>query len=193
MILSSIPMAAASDVIPSRSSTNSSPPSRATVSCGRTASFNRMLTCLSNASPNSWPRESLTFLNPSRSIRAIANRPFPLPSSAKYSAMRLRIRALLPTPVRGSRKDSSTSRCSLSTHRVTSLPYISRHGLPSSLAWRLRRISSHRLPLMPPAKRTLYHLWQPSRSQPWSSSASRSRCSDETMSSIEDLSRYSRG
>jgi hypothetical protein len=65
--------ASASDSMPSSISTNSSPPSRATLWRVRTVSCRRAPTSLSSASPNSWPSESLMFLKPSRSISASAN------------------------------------------------------------------------------------------------------------------------
>ena len=51
---------------------NSSPPSRATVSDGRTASCSRGASATSSSSPAEWPSESLTSLNWSRSSSSTA-------------------------------------------------------------------------------------------------------------------------
>ena len=58
----------------SRSSANSSPPSRATVSLCRTQSLSRCATSISTASPAAWPKRSLTGLKPSRSTKSSAMR-----------------------------------------------------------------------------------------------------------------------
>ena len=52
--------------------TNSSPPSRATVSPGRCKSSRRCATCLSMMSPTAWPRASLICLKLSRSTNSKA-------------------------------------------------------------------------------------------------------------------------
>src|SRR5664280_901459 len=56
----------------SHTTTNSSPPSRATVSDGRTMADRRRATAISMSSPTSWPSTSLISLNSSRSSRNTA-------------------------------------------------------------------------------------------------------------------------
>ncbi|MNQ86723.1 hypothetical protein D3C85_1019230 [compost metagenome] len=66
-----------SERLPSRpvsSTTNSSPPRRATVSSNRTLASRRAVTIFSTASPRGWPRESLMCLKWSRSRKSRAPR-----------------------------------------------------------------------------------------------------------------------
>lgn len=58
------------------SSTNSSPPSRATVSIGPAQACSRRATSCSSRSPASWPQRSLTGLKWSRSISSSAPSPW---------------------------------------------------------------------------------------------------------------------
>ena len=60
---------------PSRTTTNSSPPNRDSVSPGRTARRSRSATTRSSSSPTWWPRLSLTTLKRSRSPKSTATRP----------------------------------------------------------------------------------------------------------------------
>ena len=69
---SAISTAASGSVISSQQITNSSPPSRATVSSGRTVARRRVATSRSRASPPAWPMESLTALKWSTSRKSTA-------------------------------------------------------------------------------------------------------------------------
>ena len=63
------------------STANSSPPHRATVSCGGTRPRSRRAACASTRSPAPWPTESLTAVKPSRSTKIA-----PVRSAATRSA-----------------------------------------------------------------------------------------------------------
>ena len=62
--------------VPGRTATNSSPPTRASVSLSRSVLRRRAAARRSTASPTGWPRPSLTFLKPSRPMVATA-KPWP--------------------------------------------------------------------------------------------------------------------
>ena len=64
---------AAGGVLPLSSTTNSSPPKRATRSPARSAPVMRCATVFSSASPTRWPSESLTRLKWSRSMNSSAS------------------------------------------------------------------------------------------------------------------------
>ena len=73
---------------------NSSPPRRATTSCGRTECRSRPATDTSSASPTAWPSESLTTLKSSTSMKSTADRP------VRPSRARCATRSMNSEPVR---------------------------------------------------------------------------------------------
>ncbi len=105
----------ASGVVTGDSTTNSSPPRRATVSSGRSAP-KRAATSTSRASPTRWPAESLTTLKSSRSQNSSASRASPPRFSPSRSCSRVR----LGRPVRASCSACSMRRCSARCRAVTS-------------------------------------------------------------------------
>ncbi|MNN29430.1 hypothetical protein D3C81_1430310 [compost metagenome] len=132
MTCSRMSAAASSAAMFSSSKTNSSPPSRATVSVPRSTPRKRAAISFSKASPAPCPRESLIFLNPSTSISATASRRPAGCSPARYCSIRLRMRSRLPIPVNGSISDCSVSCCSFCIHAVTSVPNSSSDACPAS-------------------------------------------------------------
>ena len=66
-------VARSSPPVPMESTTNSSPPTRATVSASRTTASNRRASVFRTVSPARWPLTSLTSLKPSRSIAISVN------------------------------------------------------------------------------------------------------------------------
>ena len=98
----------------SHSTVNSSPPSRATVSAGRTARRIRSAAWRSSSSPAAWPRLSLTFLKRSRSMKRTAMRSFERRERSTACARRSAKRTRLARPVSGSCSVSSVSRSAAS-------------------------------------------------------------------------------
>ncbi len=136
-----------------QSTTNSSPPRRATVSFSRTICVSRRAASISNWSPPAWPMESLTILKRSRSQNSTASwaprRRVAIRLSARRDSSRLR----LASPVSASWlawNDSCRAEASRSRARATS----SRQR--SSAVWVSSSSSSgppntSRLPVLPAA------------------------------------------
>jgi hypothetical protein len=100
------------------SSTNSSPPIRATVSASRAAELRRAATSFNTASPAAWPSESLIGLKPSRSTNSTATLPA--------------LRSAICSPLRAWRCNACARRSSNNM----------RLGRPVSGSWNARRRNS---------------------------------------------------
>ena len=89
-----------SGVAPGSTMPNSSPPSRATVSPGRTAAVRRSATMRRNSSPLRWPSVSFTSLNRSRSTTTSATSVPSRPAEASAADTRSACRERLGKPVK---------------------------------------------------------------------------------------------
>lgn len=99
------------------SNMNSSPPSRATVSCARTAAFSRIASSTSTPSPARCPRESLTSLKWSRSRNISATHWLARRAAPRACSPRSPSRARFGSPVSES-KCASRWICASDTQRA---------------------------------------------------------------------------
>ena len=134
-----------SSIVPSHSTTNSSPPMRATTSAGRVACSTRWATCTRRASPTSCPTVSLTSFNRSTSTNSIATLwRVPRMWSSASAAVRSSI-SRLGSPVSGSWlawRVSSLWRCLVAVMSLATPPQYSM--IPSAERCSRRSTSSVR-------------------------------------------------
>ena len=130
--------AAPSASVLGKTSTNSSPPMRATVSCSRTCWRMRRATAMSSSSPMPCPSESLMFLKWSRSRNISASGSPPRSAMLRSCAKRSLSKARLGSPVSRSKCAIHRMRCSSALRWLTSEKMAMKCvASPSALATRL--------------------------------------------------------
>ena len=112
-------VARSSPPVPMESTTNSSPPTRATVSASRTTASNRRASVFRTVSPARWPLTSFTSLKPSRSIAISVNGSPDRRDRRNACSMRSSSSARFGSPVSGSRR---ASECAVSSLRLRKTP-----------------------------------------------------------------------
>ncbi len=128
--------------------TNSSPPRRATVSPGRTVRSSRRATSRSRSSPAPWPSESLTTLKRSRSRNSTPTERWWRDARCRASWRRSSNRARLGRPVSSSWKARSSSCAATSTRSVTSRALTT---MPSTAGFSSRLVATISMCRHPPS------------------------------------------
>ena len=128
----------------SQSTTNSSPPKRATVSPGRRATARRSAMATSSRSPRPWPRLSFTTLKWSRSRNSTATRRLWRRARASAPSSRSSSSVRLGRPVSGSWVAWWASRCSNALRSLMSWRIAEKYGPSSVVAGVQQHLGGHR-------------------------------------------------